>query len=280
MTKKRYTAAPLPFQGQKRNFVKQFKEELSKRKPPTVYVDLFGGSGLLSRIAKDAHPESTVIYNDYDDFRQRLETIPKTNKLLQDLRVLIADIPYKKKINEVVKNKIITHIAQEKGYVDYITLSTNLLFNMRYAFSIEGLKKEGFYNRLRKSDIPTSNDYLNGLEVVKMDYKELFYKYKQHKNVVFLVDPPYLTTEIGMYNNMKYWKLRDYLEVLKVLIDQKYIYFTSNKSNIVELCEWIETNTGGMNPFDNATITTRETSLNYQSSYIDMMIVNWTETIT
>lgn len=275
---KTYVAAPLPFQGQKRNFIKQFKEELAKHKPPAIYVDLFGGSGLLGRVAKDTHPESTVIYNDYDNYKQRLDAIPNTNRILADLRILVANTTKKTRIDSVVKNQIIERLAMEKGYIDYITLSTNLLFNMNYAHSIEALRKQTFYNRVRKTDIPIANDYLGGLEVVSADYKELFNIYKNSVNVVFLVDPPYLSTDSGTYKN--YWKLQDYLDVLKVLIDQQYIYFTSNKSNIVELCQWIETNTGGINPFANATLKTRETTLNYQSTYTDMMLVKWTESNT
>ena len=50
-----YKTAPLPFVGQKRNFIKHFKNEL-QQKEATLFVDLFGGSGLLSRAAKDVHP--------------------------------------------------------------------------------------------------------------------------------------------------------------------------------------------------------------------------------
>ena len=72
---KNYSTSPLPFVGQKRNFVKAFKSELAKKEPPKIFVDLFGGSGLLSRAAKDAHPTATVIYNDFDNYRLRLNSI-------------------------------------------------------------------------------------------------------------------------------------------------------------------------------------------------------------
>ncbi|WP_244299686.1 DNA adenine methylase [Aquimarina algiphila] len=273
-----YTTAPLPFQGQKQNFIKQFKEELSKQRAPALYVDLFGGSGLLSRTAKDIHPEATVVYNDYDNFRERLQAIPKTNELLADIRVLVEGIANKSRIDNDIKTQIIDRIAQEKGYIDYITISSNVLFSQNYANSIEALKKESFYNRVRKSDITLADDYLDGLEIVSIDYKQLFEMYKNHEHVVFLVDPPYLSTDCTTYKN--YWRLKDYLDVLRVLIGQKYFYFTSNKSSIVELCEWIETNTGGVNPFYEATIVERKTNINHQSSYTDIMLFKWTTTTT
>ena len=77
-----YNSAPLPFQGQKRRFIGEFRKALSQFPDAAVFVDLFGGSGLLSHVAKQERPEARVVYNDFDDFHLRLENIPKTNALL------------------------------------------------------------------------------------------------------------------------------------------------------------------------------------------------------
>lgn len=53
--------SPLPFQGQKRFFIKEFKSVLEKTQGVKIVVDLFGGSGLLSRIAKDTLTGAKVI---------------------------------------------------------------------------------------------------------------------------------------------------------------------------------------------------------------------------
>lgn len=47
--KKLYLSAPLPFVGQKRMFAREFIKVLEQFKDKTVFVDLFGGSGLLSQ---------------------------------------------------------------------------------------------------------------------------------------------------------------------------------------------------------------------------------------
>lgn len=52
MTNKYHTSAPLPFQGQKRNFIAKYINVLDKYPDGTVFVDLFGGSGLLSHVTK------------------------------------------------------------------------------------------------------------------------------------------------------------------------------------------------------------------------------------
>lgn len=140
---------------------------------------------------------------------------------------------------------------------------------MNYCESLEGLKKQTLYNCIRKSNYPEADSYLDGLEIVSVDYKVLYEQYKGN-NVVWIVDPPYLQTEKGTYKN--YWSLKDYLDVLDVLSGQNYVYFTSNKSSIIELCEWFESKTSATNPFGDATTVTRTNGVNYQSSYTDIMI--------
>ena len=56
-------------------FAKHFIEVIKQYPPGTVFVDLFGGSGLLSHITKYYHPESRVIYNDFDNYRHRINNI-------------------------------------------------------------------------------------------------------------------------------------------------------------------------------------------------------------
>ena len=53
--------------GQKRRFVYDFKEALMLFDNSTIFVDLFGGSSLLSYVTKQARPDARVIYNDFDD---------------------------------------------------------------------------------------------------------------------------------------------------------------------------------------------------------------------
>ena len=49
---KEYMSAPLPFVGQKRMFAGEYIKMLEEVKDAKVFVDLFGGSGLLSHITK------------------------------------------------------------------------------------------------------------------------------------------------------------------------------------------------------------------------------------
>ena len=89
---KTYTTAPLPFMGQKRRFLKQFKSCLNDQFPDAkLFVDLFGGSGLLSHTIKRNRPEARVIYNDYDNFCKRIEmnNFPNSFLLEPNFRVFV-----------------------------------------------------------------------------------------------------------------------------------------------------------------------------------------------
>lgn len=266
-----FNQAPLPFMGQKRRFIKEFKTALKYFDDEAIYVDLFGGSGLLSHIVRQEKPKSIVIYNDYDDYHKRIENIDRTNKLLQGLRSITSDLPKDKMIKEPHRTNILNLIVQEShtGNVDYITLSSSLLFSMNYATSYDELLKQTFYNAVRQNDYDATS-YLDGIEVVKMDYKDLFEKWKHYPNVVFIIDPPYLSTEVGSY--CCYWRLGNYLDVLQTVKATSYFYFTSNKSQIIDLCKWIEKNLGAENPFKGAKRIDVESKIGYNSKYTDIML--------
>lgn len=269
-----YKSAPLPFVGQKRMFVKEFIKVLAQFPDDTVFVDLFGGSGLLSHIAKRTKPQAAVVYNDFDNYRCRLHHIPQTNRLIADLRDIVADsVPRNKPITGELRERVFARIEQEErtiGYVDFITLSSSIMFSMKYKLSVPEMRKEVLYNSIRKNDYPLCSDYLDGLEITSCDYKELFNRYKDTQGVVFLVDPPYLSTDVGTYN--MYWKMSDYLDVLNVLAGHPFVYFTSNKSSILELCEWLGRNRSLGNPFENAVKVEFNAHMNYNASYTDMML--------
>lgn len=271
--RKQYSSAPLPFMGQKRRFVKELVKVLRDYPDGTMFVDLFGGSGLLSHIVKCQKPKSEVVYNDFDGYCQRLAAIPQTNVLLAELRGIVSDVPRNRPITGETREQVLESIGRHEtrnGYVDYLTLSTSIMFSMKYRHSLEELSKETLYNCVRMTDYHEASDYLEGLTIVGEDYRVLFERYKNVPDVVFIVDPPYLSTETGSYK--MYWRLIDYLDVLTVLARHNFIYFTSDKSSIVELCEWMGRHPGLGNPFAKCTRVDVGAQLNYQASYTEMML--------
>jgi len=108
--KRVFTTAPLPFVGQKRRFVKEFKNALEGCPAGATYVDLFGGSGLLAHQVKNLYPDANVIYNDFDGYTERIRNIGNTNKLLQDLREILEGYPRLQRITGDVRDAVLTRV--------------------------------------------------------------------------------------------------------------------------------------------------------------------------
>ena len=171
------------------------------------------------------------------------------------------------------KEKVLAAIRKyerQYGYVDFITLSASILFSMKYRLSIEDMAKETLYNNVRLADYQSPEGYLDGLTIVSADYREVFKQYKDVPGVVFLIDPPYLSTEVGTY--AMYWKLADYLDVLTILAGNSFVYFTSNKSSIIELCDWIGRNQTIGNPFTGFKRVEFNARVNHSATYTDIML--------
>ncbi len=269
-----YNQAPLPFQGQKRKFVKLFAEKIETLPDDTVFVDLFGGSGLLSRAAKDTKPMCRVIYNDYDDYHLRIANIANTNKLIAEIRGITGSMPRFQRLSSDIKEKILTVIAkheQDVGYVDYITISSSIMFSSKYVLSLNGLRKESFYNSVKKQDYSPASGYLEGLEICKCDYMRLFDEFKNNEKAFFICDPPYLNTDVTTYKMN--WTLRDYLRVLNCLRASQFAFFTSEKSSLVELLEWLEDKFSYNNPLKKANEYRIRTTVNGTAGYEDIMLL-------
>lgn len=118
---KRFSSSPLPFRGSKRYYIKRFREVLAQADDIDTVVDLFGGSGLLSRVAKDMLPNCRVIYNDFDHYDQRLANVANTNALLRSIAPLVATVPDNKKIPAETKKKYWSYALRQRRNTRSIT---------------------------------------------------------------------------------------------------------------------------------------------------------------
>lgn len=275
--KKTFKKSPLPFRGQKRFYLKRFASVLAQCEDITTVVDLFGGSGLLSRVAKDMLPNARVVYNDYDHFDRRVEMIDRTNALCAQIAPLVKGVEVNKRIPDNIKQECLRLMreAEQSGAIDYITLSASLLFSGNWATSYEQFAKQTFFN-IGVNKHYDATGYFSGLEIRHQDYMELFAEFKGQENVLFILDPPYLQTECSAYKSDTYWQLKDYLDVLNILKGTKYIFFTSDKSQIIDLCKWINTNFPNAGLLKDAELWEQNRRLNNSSSYKDIMIAKVT----
>ena len=232
---------PLPFQGNKSIGKTKFIN-LVKSIPngnEFTFVDLFGGSFYLSYLTHLIFPLARVVTNDFDNYRERLSKIRDTNQLLDTIRPLIK-CNEKKRITDESKEKIVKAITDFDGYVDRITLSTNLIYSSAYIQDMDRFLKHEYYNLVNKNNYNEDvSDYIAGLEFRKCDWKILFDEFKDKDKVVFIADPPYLYSDKGGYQ-FKGWNVYDNLNVLNVLRQKNYIFYTSTKSGIFEILKFLK----------------------------------------
>ena len=232
---------PLPFQGNKSIGKTKFIN-LLKTLPngnEFTFVDLFGGSFYLSYLTHLIHPKARVITNDFDNYRERLDKIKDTNELLDKIRPLIK-CNEKKRITDESREKIVEVIKNFKGFVDRITLSTNLIYSSAYIQDMDRFLKHEYYNLMNKNNYNEDvSDYIAGLEFRKCDWKQLFDEFKDQDKVVFIADPPYLYSDKGGYQ-FKGWNVYDNLNVLNVLRQKNYVFYTSTKSGIFEILKFLK----------------------------------------
>lgn len=257
-----YTTAPLPFAGQKRRWLKQLEPIIRSLPSNTIFVDVFGGSGLVSRLCKDVHPTARVIYNDYDNYSERLHHIAETEQLRQEIVSILAPLNHNSRVPEEYKALVLRAVqAHEKRcqYVDWVTLSGWLLFTNNFAYSLEDLASRGLYahpSRTALSDADASERYLRGLEIVSVDYRELLSAHKDASNTILILDPPYLSTKCYGYKGDS-WSCDDYLDLLTMMPTTNYLYFSSAKFDFVPFLYRTSATWGYKHPFIGAQVLRR-----------------------
>lgn len=234
--------APLPFMGQKKNFLESFRRVLLTKNidKDTIFLDVFGGSGLLSHHLKIWYPNNAVIWNDFDNFAHRLENIKITQEIKQELQKINL-IEKEKRIEQSTKQRILEvfckYIAKYgEDKIDFITFSTYFLFCGNYAHNFEEFQKEVFYNRFSAKEL-NAQGYLEGVEREQMDFRELLAKYA-NAPAFLILDPPYLQTQIGNYRS--HFLLKDFLYLCKYIKGKDFVMFSSQRSDTTDLFDFLE----------------------------------------
>lgn len=231
----KYSKAPLPFQGQKRNWLKLINNLDFSNK---TIIDLFGGSGLLSHEIERNNQSTRVIWNDFDDYQSRINMIDETEELRQKLSKYPRST---KKATTETKSQIVKeidlHLTKYKR-ADWITISSWILFSGNYAHDYNDLIKRTFYVRVAQNSLKAT-DYLKGIERVQCDFRTLLEQYKDQEDVIYICDPPYIMTDQTGYSakNDKFFRLKDTLQLIESLRFKQALFFSSTKSETDDLLE-------------------------------------------
>lgn len=272
-----FSQAPLPFVGQKRLFLNAFKQVLNDNIQNDgegwTIVDAFGGSGLLSHVAKRIKPKARVIYNDFDGYADRLKHISDTNRLRAELIQIVGDIvPKNKRLDDNKKQEIINKINDFNGFKDLNTIASWLLFSGQQVSSFEELFSKTFWNEIKLADYPSAEDYLDGLEIVSEPFQQFLPKFADNPKALFVLDPPYLCTKQNSYKMANYFDLVDFLQLIG-LTRPPYVFFSSTKSEFVRFIAYmVQAKKDNWQAFDGAERIVLQTSLNYQVSYEDNLV--------
>lgn len=231
---------PLPFQGEKRFFARAFRETLAARfhgrGEGVTIVDAFGGSGLLSRIAKDTLPEARVICNDKDGFAERLAMIEETEALRQAGRRILDDagVPQKGRIPppaaKALRRALRESIAAN-GRADVITFNCWVSFSSRPQPSNRPMAPTWARWPKRPLQIDVAKSWFDGIELRRCDFEPLLDEFADDPNAVFVLDPPYMQTDQAQYEHGNGGRFGpfDFMRVMAA-IRPPFVFFSSEKS--------------------------------------------------
>ena len=246
--------APLPFLGQKRNWIRYLPELLQGNLfdkgfsdyKNGIFVDMFGGSGLLSHNIKQIFPNAEVIYNDFDGYTDYLNE--ECVNILKEVGVKVHKILIKYKYGCKLASyhnkyiyKLLNFYRNKYGNKFYdIAIYNFIALPNKNVDKTEKRRNAKNFLMMRPAKIYTTNqinndckNYLTGLNVIKgVDFKELIQQYKDNKNAVFICDPPYLNTCTGHYKSDFD---KNNFDFLVENIRPPFIAFSSMKNNLKEL---------------------------------------------
>lgn len=271
-----YKQAPLPFVGQKRNFLTHFKtllnQHLNDDGEGWVIVDAFGGSGLLAHTAKQLKPKARVIYNDYEGYSEKLKHIEDINTLRAKLASILTNEPRQRRLSQTARVACESIIRSFGGYIDLNSLSTWLLFSGRQVASLKELFEQNWYNTIRKSDYPNAVGYLDGLEITHQSYDTLLPQFIDNPKALFVLDPPYVNTNQTAYRQNNYFGMVEFLRLMN-MVRPPFIFFSSTRSEILDYLNLvINEQLDGFQRFEGYQYISQTTSINYDARYEDNII--------
>ena len=272
---KHYKKAPLPFIGQKRNFIKHFIPLLQRHIPNDgagwTIVDVFGGSGLLAHAAKRTLPQARVIYNDFDGYTERLRHIGDTEQLRQKCAAIIGE-RNNRRIEQETKLRLVAEIEAFDGFIDVQTLAGWFLFSGDQVGNWQELKNKKWWNTLPKSPYADAGDYLDGLEIRQQCFTTLLPEFAGQPETLLLLDPPYISTKQGAYAKEHYFSMVDFLKLAEQ-IKPPFMLFGSTRSEVLDYAAWtVKEKRTGWQHWDGYQVHSLETGLNHAAKYQDNMV--------
>lgn len=249
-------STPVPFFGGKVKAVDAYVQALLNLPEATDVYDLFGGSGLLSVIAKRILPDARVYYNDYDEYTTRLAyaasvAFQNVIRALNDIRKryylpasrVVTDPLAAEGVRTIIRDEMI-RVREAKG--DYYLAAIRPLLLGMICFSgrfdaSDPMKNEycRVYCRwpLKPYSDVRATSWTNGLTVYRKSVRDMP-RLPDNPSTILVIDPPYPDTLAEGYSDSD-WTLSDYNKLVQDVLATKSaaILFGNEKSGIHDLMQ-------------------------------------------
>ena len=223
----------MPFVGHKGHWGIELTEIASKLPPECIIFDVFGGSGICAEYFKRARPDLTVVWNDFDHYRARLDNVDKTENLRQlFLAHLGRPLPkntFIPPLSDDHRQFVLDTLKQQLadvGFVDFQTVSRWFYLYCMKTYRLMSASGK-LYNRvpvvpLRAAacgswlaDVHRTSTEFVGLDTVfSVSGRNLKPRdFIDTQNALLVLDPPYLGTGTSDYDN------QDALHVLRSIAE-------------------------------------------------------------
>lgn len=168
--------------------------------------------------------------------------------------------------------QIIKAIDAFDGYKNPHILYSWLAFSGQQVSTFDELYKQSFWHRVRQSDYPIAEGYLDGVDIVRESFHQLMPRFSGKPNTLLVLDPPYLCTHQESYKQARYFDLVDFLRLIH-LTKPPYVFFSSTKSEFIRFIDAMVTDKwDNWQTFDTTQRIVVQTSPGYNSQYEDNMV--------
>ncbi len=226
---KSFLQPSLVFSGNKRFWAGELADEALLLPAGARVWDVFGGSGVCSRVIKDARPDCKVVWNDHDGYSDRLLHAAETEDLRRSLLRMVGfegcqnggtrfRAPIKGALRDEVCALFRVHYEKYK-FFDGLTVRRWLSIGACNEPLDPLLPPAGLYARVPRSPlrVDAALTWCDGLVVEHKDFRDLAIS----RGDYIILDPPYLGTYVAEYSG------RESLKILKSCRD------------LMELCPFI-----------------------------------------
>lgn len=252
MKEEKYIKSPLNYIGNKYKLLDKIIPSFPNK--ITTFVDLFGGSGVVSLNVNAEH----VIYNDIVPY---IGEILSGIKELDNIDTFISDTIYKTieeyKLDKINLNgfKLLRddyNNGKNDWWILYILMcysfNSQFRFNSKHEYNSSFGKNKSCYSKVTEKKLLKAKNKLNDLDIIFMslDFKDFnFQDFNEHDFVY--IDPPYYGS-IGNYNDgkrgFKGWDLEseNQMRHLCIELNNKGIKFGLSNNLTVNLTleKWVK----------------------------------------